>query len=175
MPTLYVCIYIYIYVCACARVPRTSERQTGQRQAMPRRQGAAITDRLPPIQWVRRLGPKRGSGDRELLVVVRHGCFEGVLPFPPNLEQAYVSVVQADLGIERQIREGENEFSAAELTEWPPIITRALATNGQYIEVECDSTDDACGIGCAGNSPSRAQACALATIIDRIVMQRQEG
>ena len=109
---------------------------------------------------------------------MRHGCFDddADLQFPPKLKQAYVSVTRAYLGIERQLKEpGLNEFSPEDLAGWPPTISTALATNGLYVEAECESTDEACGIGCGGNVGNRAQACALAAIIDFVVMQRHEG
>ncbi len=109
---------------------------------------------------------------------MRHGCFDddADLQFPPKLKQAYVSVTQGYLGIERQLKEpGLNEFSPEDLAGWPPTISTALATNGLYVEAECESTDEACGIGCGGNVGNRAQACALAAIIDFVVMQRHEG
>ena len=100
------------------------------------------------------------------------GCFpDGT--FPSKLKKSYVNFVQSHLGIERVVKEEQKDMTR-ELHDWPPQLGQSLRSNGVMCETEAVKTDDVCGVACAGSSPNRVQAMALALIIDEIVMNRRE-
>ena len=140
--------------------------------AMPRRSGGS-----KPIEWFRRVAPKRGSGDREMVIVLRASAFDDeCFPFPKQkLKQAFINICAPDFGIDR-IMSNSSYPDLDELMCWPDGVRSLSKGTAHWVDFE--SSDSHCDIGGfaeAWNKDTRVQACCLMAICDRIVRQRCES
>ena len=141
--------------------------------ATPRRSGGS-----KPIEWFRRVAPKRGSGDREMVIVLRASAFDDeCFPFPKQkLKQPFVNICAPEFGIDRCISNSSYP-DVEELMCWPEGVRSLSKGTATYVDFE-GSDPPGCDIGGfaeAWNKDTRVQACCLMAICDRIVRQRCEN
>jgi len=100
--------------------------------AMPRRSGGS-----KPIEWFRRVAPKRGSGDREMVIVLRASAFDDeCFPFPKQkLKQPFVNICAPEFGIDRCISNSSYP-DVEELMCWPEGVRSLSKGTATYVDFE---------------------------------------